>query len=156
MDKKASGVLDVVDWLWDILKGFWTVVIGMGITISHFVKRPVTMHYPDEKWEVAPSFRGQIKCDVEKCIACEICSKTCPISCITVIGKREEGKPTKICTQFQVDHSKCMHCGLCVESCPKHAVFHSQDYEFAQISRKDLLVDYCLVGHQVKNPAAGP
>lgn len=156
MSNETINNISILNWFKDILNGFWTVIVGMAVTIRHFIKRPVTMHYPDEKWAIPDSFRGLLKCDVEACIACELCEKTCPVSCINIGWKREEGKTGKICTKFEVDYNKCMYCGLCTEPCPTNAVFHSHDYENSLISKDNIVIDYYLPKYKVKNPDAKP
>ena len=54
--------------------------------------------------------------DPEKCKKCSLCSRVCPVSCISgVVGKEP----------FVIDQSKCIKCGTCISSC-----------KFGAISRK--------------------
>ncbi|RCU61596.1 hypothetical protein SETIT_J016500v2, partial [Setaria italica] len=55
--------------------------IGQGfiITLSHTNRLPVTIHYPYEKSITSERFRGRIHFEFDKCIACEVCVRVCPI-----------------------------------------------------------------------------
>jgi NADH-quinone oxidoreductase subunit I len=151
-----KAVVEPYRWARDMIRGFATVLTGMGVTMRHFVSRPVTMHYPDEKWKMPEGFRGMIKCDVEACIVCDLCAKACPVDCITIRWNREEGKSGKNCLGFTVDYQKCLYCGLCTYPCPTFAIFHSHEYEVATYSRAHAVVDWALPAHRVKNPNAKP
>jgi NADH-quinone oxidoreductase subunit F len=49
--------------------------------------------------------------DEQKCVACMLCKKECPVSAI-VETKRADGK--KVC---RIDNSKCISCGRCYKVC---------------------------------------
>lgn len=55
--------------------------IGQGfmITLSHANRLPVTIQYPYEKLLTSERFRGRIHFEFDKCIACEVCVRVCPI-----------------------------------------------------------------------------
>ncbi|MBI4244575.1 MAG: ferredoxin [Planctomycetes bacterium] len=146
----------MVSWARGMAQGLWTVLIGMKITLKYMLTPPVTMHYPDEKWEVSERYRGQIKCDIDACIVCDLCVKACPVDCITINWKREEGKTGKVATNFLVDYQKCIFCGLCTEPCPTNAIFHSHDYEIASYTRKPQVIDWAIPENIVINPKRKP
>lgn len=148
--------MDIIKWFVDIIKGLWTVIVGMKVTMQYMTQPSVTMHYPDEKWEMPENFRGLLKCDMGACISCELCAKTCPANCITIEWKREEGKTGKICTKFEVNYGSCMYCGLCVESCPTKAIWHSHEYENSSYDRESQVIDWSLAENHVTNPKAKP
>ncbi|TYH37999.1 hypothetical protein ES332_D12G079900v1 [Gossypium tomentosum] len=52
---------------------------GFMITLSHANRLPVTIQYPYEKLITSERFRGQIHFEFDKCIACEVCVRVCPI-----------------------------------------------------------------------------
>lgn len=56
--------------------------IGQGfiITLSHTNRLPITIHYPYEKSITSERFRGRIHFEFDKCIACEVCVRVCPLS----------------------------------------------------------------------------
>ena len=56
--------------------------IGQGymVTFDHIRRRPVTVQYPYEKLIPTERFRGRIHFEFDKCIACEVCVRVCPIN----------------------------------------------------------------------------
>ena len=48
-------------------------------TLSHTNRLPITIHYPYEKSITPERFRGRIHFEFDKCIACEVCVRVCPI-----------------------------------------------------------------------------
>ncbi|HHT50553.1 MAG TPA: NADH-quinone oxidoreductase subunit NuoF [Eubacteriaceae bacterium] len=48
----------------------------------------------------------------DKCKACGICAKKCPVNCIS-------GKPK---TPYEIDQDQCIKCGTCMEACPFGAI----------------------------------
>ena len=148
--------MSILRWAGDLVRGLYTVAVGMKITARHISEAPVTMHYPDEKWQMPEAFRGLIKCDIEACIVCDLCVKICPIDCITIDWHREPGKSGKIADRFIVDYQKCMYCGLCTEPCPTLAIFHSHEYENSSYTRVPQLIDWAAPEYFTKNPNAKP
>ena len=146
----------VIRWFTDIVKGFLTVLVGMKVTMRHFLERPVTMHYPDEKWAMPDRFRGLIKVDMKACIVCDLCRKACPVDCILIEWERQEGKSGKVATRFEINYQKCLYCGLCAPPCPTDAIWHSHDYEDASYTRDPQVIDWVLPEYLVINPNAKP
>lgn len=149
-----GALKDVTRWTGEMVGGFKTVLVGMGVTWRQLWRPPVTMHYPDEKWRMPDGFRGLIKVDMDACIVCDLCMKACPVQCIDIKWKREEGKSGKIATKFTVDYAKCLYCGLCTYPCPTNAIWHSHEYENASYSRDIQCIDWTLPEWRVKNPNA--
>lgn len=145
---------EVWQWGTEMVDGMKSVLIGMGVTWRQLWRPPVTMHYPDEKWRMPDGFRGLIKVDMDACIVCDLCMKACPVDCIEIEWKREEGQAGKVATKFTVDYAKCLYCGLCSPPCPTNAIWHSQEYENASYTRDIQKIDWTLPEWRVKNPAA--
>jgi NAD(P)H-quinone oxidoreductase subunit I len=53
---------------------------GMAVIFDHMRRRPVTVQYPYEKLIPSERFRGRIHFEFDKCIACEVCTRVCPIN----------------------------------------------------------------------------
>ncbi|KAG4195686.1 hypothetical protein ERO13_A06G128502v2 [Gossypium hirsutum] len=65
--------------------------IGQGfmITLSHTNCLPVTIQYPYEKLITSEHFHGRIHFEFDKCIACEVCARVCPID-LPVVDRKFE------------------------------------------------------------------
>ncbi|AES88207.1 NAD(P)H-quinone oxidoreductase subunit 1 [Medicago truncatula] len=59
------------------------------IILSHANRLPVTIQYPYEKLITSERFRGRIHFEFDKCIACEVCVRVCPIDLPVVDWKLE-------------------------------------------------------------------
>lgn len=141
----------MVSYFKEILVGFYSLLAGMAVTIRYFVKPIVTVQYPREKIEMTPRYRGypQLIIDPEtkthRCIACEMCARTCPSQLITVEGTKFPGEKQKRATKYIHQHQYCSLCGLCVEVCPTTALEFSQDYRLAGYSREDCVIDHLIL-----------
>ncbi|KAH1113529.1 hypothetical protein J1N35_006907 [Gossypium stocksii] len=72
--------------------------IGQGFTIilSHANRLPVTIQYPYEKLITSEHFRIRIHFEFDKCIACEVYVRVCPIDLLVVDWKFETDIRKKI------------------------------------------------------------
>jgi NAD(P)H-quinone oxidoreductase subunit I len=69
----------VGEYVSDAFKAAKYIGQGMGVVFDHMNRRPVTVQYPFEKLIPSERFRGRIHFEFDKCIACEICVRVCPI-----------------------------------------------------------------------------
>jgi NADH-quinone oxidoreductase subunit I len=107
---------------------------GLSVTMSWMFRRPLTVQYPDkiEKpvQEMLPDgYRGALEVDMQRCVACLLCQRTCPIGCIKIeVGKNAETGEREF-TRFDIDIGRCMYCGLCTEVCNYDAIVHTTQFE---------------------------
>jgi NADH-quinone oxidoreductase subunit I len=131
-----------LSWLRDVWEGFSTVLVGMNITWRHLFVNKVTLHYPEEKWQLPPRSRMRLFMKYEDCIGCGQCARACPVDCIYIkTDKRPatapaiwaaDGTPIKLDTKlFDIDMSLCCYCNLCTYPCPTNCIYMTPEYEFA-------------------------
>lgn len=113
-----------------------TIFEGMSITFSHFVRRPMTIQYPDrmaqQVQETLPlRYRGILEVDLDICTGCLACERVCPITCIAIGIEMNKETKQRTFSQFDIDICKCMYCGLCAEACPTGSIRHTQEFEGA-------------------------
>lgn len=99
---------------------------GLALTGRYFLKKKVTIQYPEEETPISPRFRGMLALrrypnGEERCIACKLCEAVCPALAITIEAEpREDG--TRRTTKYDIAGFKCIHCGLCEQACPVDAI----------------------------------
>jgi len=127
-----------------ILKGFFSLLGGMSITIREFFSKDVTQQYPDERWQMHERFRGRVDMPLDpvsgahKCTLCMMCVRACPNASLEiVVGKGADGK-TRVLDKYIYKLSTCTLCELCVESCNFDAIRMAHDYELATYDRQAL------------------
>jgi NADH-quinone oxidoreductase subunit I len=131
----------------EVIRGFWSLLTGMRITMTQFFRPTVTLHYPHETPVIPQRYRGHIELIRDPatgkavCIACKLCEKACPSDCIIVEGAKLEGSPKKSATAFKLDFTKCSLCGSCVEACKSEALRFSREYNLAGMNKDEFLYD---------------
>ena len=125
-----------LDYFKNIKDTVVTIFEGMTITFSHFVRRPITIQYPDriakQVQETLPlRYRGILEVDMDICTGCLACERVCPITCIAIGIEMNKETKQRVFSQFDIDICKCMYCGLCAEVCPTGSIRHSQEFEGA-------------------------
>ena len=110
---------------------------GMAVTMKNALRRPITTQYPEQKLNISRRTRGnQLVWDKERCIACSMCAKACPVQCIDMVTSRGQNNKLQV-DKMDYDEGLCIFCGLCVEACPKTCLFLTAEYEKARYSIKD-------------------
>jgi NADH-quinone oxidoreductase subunit I len=124
-----------------VWNGIRTTAKGLRVTWQHFLTKPTTIQYPEERPYFSPYERGLHEFEPEKCIICELCAKACPVDCI-YIEQEGRGKTARL-TRYAIDYSKCLFCSLCVDPCPVDCIHMGQDYDLTSFTRDDaVIVDY--------------
>jgi formate hydrogenlyase subunit 6/NADH:ubiquinone oxidoreductase subunit I len=136
----------MVSYFKEILVGFGSLLGGMAVTIRYFFKPIVTVQYPRE-------LLIDDETGTHKCIACELCARTCPSQLITVKGVKLDAKK-KVPWQYIIEYQYCSLCGLCLEVCPTTALEWSDEYRLANFNRQDSVIDI-LVRLQHQQRMAG-
>src|SRR5579859_59610 len=131
----------------NVVMGLYNLFVGLSLTTKYFFKKTTTQQYPEERLPLPVRSRSMIKLiyDGEKdqfnCVACLMCAKACPNSCIKLEGVRGADGKRKM-TTFKLDFSTCIFCGYCVEACGFDALtFVSEEYENSVYKRGSLLQD---------------
>lgn len=118
------------------------LIKGLGITLKHFFQKEITEQYPDVMPKLAPRFRGCLRFEFEKCIACGICVNNCPNDVLSLETEKSEKTKKKKLLSYTIDFQYCMFCNLCVEGCPTNCLDFDHDFELSQFKREDIKMIY--------------
>ena len=131
-----------------------SIVTGMKITLKYCFQQTVTVQYPEQKLTFAPRYRGIHEFELNKCIACDLCAKACPVDCIYIdkSGPRRIDKTTGLVEEsdpkngqllrFAIDYSKCLFCALCTEPCPTACIHMGKLHDLSGYTRDDAVVEF--------------
>jgi len=133
--------------------GFWTVLIGMRITMKHLFTPAVTVQYPDARMPIPERGRNRLYVNMDDCIGCNQCGMACPVNCISIetakslptedLGVTTTGQKKRLwVTKFDIDFGKCCYCGLCVPPCPTECIYMTDVFEFSEYDRKNLVYNF--------------
>lgn len=132
-----------------------TTVVGMRITLRYWFARPITVQYPSVAPVLAARYRGFHWFEIERCIACDLCAKACPVDCIYIekTGPRKIDKATGVArggamTRFAIDYAKCMFCALCVEPCPTDCIHMGDIHDLSGYDRASLVIEFTELARQ--------
>lgn len=78
--------------------------------MKNLFSKPATTAYPFVPREYPERTRGHVEVNIDDCIMCGMCMRSCPPGAIEV--KRAENTWT-------INRFDCIQCGYCVEKCPK-------------------------------------
>ncbi len=144
----------VTGYFRNIFDNVRSVAIGMKITLKYCFQQTVTVQYPEQKLAFAPRYRGIHEFELNKCIACDLCAKACPVDCIYIdkSGPRRVDKKTGLIDEsdpkngkllrFAIDYSKCLFCALCTEPCPTACIHMGKLHDLSCYTRDDAVVEF--------------
>ena len=137
------------DYFRNIYQAIRTILIGLSITIKYCTAKTVTVQYPDVAPTLQKRFRGFHYYEIEKCIACDLCAKACPVDCIYIekTGPRKIDKKTNIAaggamTRYAIDYAKCMFCALCCDPCPTDCIHMGNLHDLSGYDRESMIVEF--------------
>ena len=118
---------------------------ALGITFLNFVRKPVTVHYPEVKRVYPDRFRGILALVYEKdtgeeaCIGCRLCELICPPQVIKVEMLKAEKR--NFAKTFTLELYSCEFCELCVQVCPTDAIIMLKSFDLPTADRREMLLD---------------
>lgn len=149
--KAKHGTENYFRNIWNALK---SISIGMKITLKYMFQRSVTIDYPYEKLAFAPRYRGIHEFEADRCIACDMCAKACPVDCIYIdksAPRKIDKKTNKVdakggeLLRYAIDYQKCMFCALCTEPCPTECIHMGKNHDLSSYSRADMIVEFAEI-----------
>jgi NADH-quinone oxidoreductase subunit I len=134
------------------------ILKSMGVTMSTFLRKPVTREYPEmhrelpERDRAFPILLWATEDNEPFCTGCHACERACPVECMTVLMKDNpnhksvggESSRRKIIDKFWIDYARCMRCNICVEVCNFDAIAMNNTWgghEKSVYDRTDLVMD---------------
>ena len=128
-----------------ILSDAKALLAGLGVTLRHMLRRPVTIPYPDVRQKLSERYRARIVLTHdpdggERCVACQLCSAVCPVDCISM-QPAESADGRRYAQWFRINFARCIFCGLCAEACPTMAIQMTPDFEFCKHDQMELLFE---------------
>ena len=109
------------------------ILKGIRQTIAEMFKPKFTYNYPEEHFKPNSSFRGRPvlvkENEVERCVACGLCSRVCPALAIEVQASETPLEKERYPVVFEINMVRCIFCGFCEEVCPEEAIVMSNEYE---------------------------
>ena len=89
------------------------------MTFGSMFKKPETVLYPVVSKPQPVGLKGHIAVDVDVCILCGMCERSCATDCIKV---------DKQARTWSIDRLQCIQCGYCITVCPKKCLHMDPNY----------------------------
>ena len=119
-----------------------------GTALKNLFSKPVTTSYPFAPAQYPERMRGHIEIDIENCISCGMCARSCPPGALTV--DRAAGTWT-------IQRFDCVQCGNCVNVCPKKCLKMAPGYTTPDTTRRsDTFTRTTPLPKPAPRPAAKP
>ena len=124
--------------MWSLIRSLWYVFL-------HVFRRRATVQYPEQKFYLAPRWRGRIILardpdGKERCVACYLCAAACPVDCIA-LEATEDASGRRYPAFFRINFSRCIFCGFCEDACPTYAIQLTPDFEMGEYRRAELVYE---------------
>jgi len=149
-------IKNILSYIKDIKDSATYMLQGLSVTLDHMGRRPVTVQYPYEKLIPSERYRGRIHYEFDKCIACEVCVRVCPINLPVVDWVMNKETKKKELRNYSIDFGACIFCGNCVEYCPTNCLSMTEEYELATFDRHNLNFDNVALGRLPTNVTTDP
>jgi NADH-quinone oxidoreductase subunit I len=137
------------DYFRNIYLAVKTILIGLRITLQYCFARTITVQYPDVPPTLQPRYRGFHYYEIEKCIACELCAKACPVDCISVVktAARKMDKASGVAVggamvRYAINYQTCMFCALCTYPCPTDCIHMGSIHDMSAYDRRSMVVEF--------------
>jgi hydrogenase-4 component H len=103
----------------------------LGEAVRAVITGPYTVNFPRVPSPVAPSFRGIMVFEEDKCVVCGACAEVCPAAARELTDVRDTA--VRRITHHQ---ERCIYCGLCEAACFWKAIRHTEEYDLAQLTNE--------------------
>lgn len=104
----------------------WKFLPFAHTALKNLFSKPVTTSYPFAPAQYPERMRGHVEIDIDACISCGLCARSCPPGAIAV--DRAAGTWT-------IQRFDCIQCGNCANVCPKKCLHIRPGYTQPDIQK---------------------